>query len=317
MNIHKNARLTPRGREQIVEQVERGLTPKAVSEAVGVCPRTVRKWVARYRAEGRAGLADRSSRPQRLYRPTSQLVVNRVGSLRRRRWTGKQIAAEVGVSPATVSRILRRLGLNKLKALDPVEPVRRYEREHPGEMIHIDIKKLGRIDGIGHRITGDRRGQSSKRGAGWEFTHVCVDDNSRIAFAKVMADEKKKSAVVFLKAAVAYYKSLGVSVQRVMTDNGSCYKSFAFRRACKRLGLKHIRTKPYTPKTNGKAERFIQTALREWAYAQAYHHSDQRTAELPKWLHRYNWHRPHGGIDDKTPISRLGLAEDNLLRLHS
>jgi len=245
-------------------------------------------------------------------------VPGRTGCIgrRRQRHTGKQIAAEVGVSPATVSRILRRLGLNKLSALEPAEPVRRYEREHPGEMIHIDIKKLGKIDGIGHRITGDRRGQSSKRGTGWEFTHVCIDDASRIAFAKVMTDEKKKSAVAFLKAALAYYKCLGVSVQRVMTDNGSCYRSFAFRRACKRLGLKHIRTKPYTPKTNGKAERFIQTALREWAYAQAYHHSDQRTAELPKWLHRYNWHRPHGGIDDKTPISRLGLAEDNLLRLH-
>ena len=316
MNVHKNARLTAFGRERIARQVASGQTPKAVSEAAGVCPHTVRKWVARYRAEGHAGLGDRSSRPRRLYRPTPPAIVDEVVRLRRQRYTGKQIAAEVGVSPATVSRILRRLGLNKLSALEPAEPVRRYEREHPGEMIHIDIKKLGRIDGIGHRITGDRRGQSNKRGTGWEFTHVCIDDNSRVAFAKVMADEKKRSAVAFLKAAVSYYNSLGVSVQSVMTDNGSCYKSFAFARACKRLGLKHIRTKPYTPKTNGKAERFIQTALREWAYAQAYHHSDQRTAELPKWLHRYNWHRPHGGIDDKTPISRLGLAGNNLLRLH-
>jgi transposase InsO family protein len=317
MNVHKNAKLMPCGRERIVRQVESGQRPAAISETAGVCLRTVRKWVERYRKEGLAGLHDRSSRPHRLHRPTPQAIVAAVERLRRQRHTGKQIAAEVGVSPATVSRILRRLGLNKLSALEPAEPVRRYEREHPGEMIHIDIKKLGRIDGIGHRITGDRRGQSNKRGIGWEFTHVCIDDNSRIAFAKVMADEKKKSAVAFLKAAVAYYNSLGVSVQRVMTDNGSCYKSFAFRRACKRLGLKHIRTKPYTPKTNGKAERFIQTALREWAYAQAYQHSDQRTAELPKWLHRYNWHRPHGGIDDKTPISRLGLAENNLLRLHT
>jgi transposase InsO family protein len=316
MNVHKNARLMPCGRERIVRQVASGQRPAAISEAAGVCPRTVRKWVERYRKEGLAGLHDRSSRPHRLHRPTPLAIVDAVGRLRRQRYTGKQIAAEVGVSPATVSRILRRLGLNKLSALEPAEPVRRYEREHPGEMIHIDIKKLGRIDGIGHRITGDRRGQSSKRGTGWEFTHVCIDDASRIAFAKVMADEKKKSAVAFLKAAIAYYKSLGVSMQRVMTDNGSCYRSFAFRRACKRLGLKHIRTKPYTPKTNGKAERFIQTALREWAYAQAYHHSDQRTAELPIWLHRYNWHRPHGGINDKTPISRLGLTEDNLLRLH-
>jgi len=321
MNVHKNARLTPRGREWVVSQVASGWTPKAVSEAVGICPRTVRKWVVRYRTEGGNGLKDRSSRPHRLYRPTPQVVVERIEVLRRQRLTGRAIAAEVGVSPATVSRILKRLGLNRLRDLEPAEPIRRYEREHPGELIHIDIKKLGKIDGIGHRITGDRRGQSNRRsrgqGLGWEFVHVCIDDASRIAFVQVMKDEKKRSAVAFLKAAVAYYASLGVNVQRVMTDNGSCYRSFAFARACRRLGLKHIRTKPYTPKTNGKAERFIQTTLREWAYAQAYHHSDQRTAELPRWLHRYNWHRPHGSIGAKPPISRLGLTGNNLLRLHS
>jgi transposase InsO family protein len=321
MNVHKNARLTPYGRERIARQVASGQTPKAVGEAAGVCPRTVRKWVDRYRREGLVGLRDRSSRPHRLHRPTPQTVVDEVAALRRQRCTGKQIAAQVGVSPATVSRILRRLGLNKLSALEPAEPVRRYEREHPGEMIHLDIKKLGRIDGIGHRITGDRRGQSNRRargeGLGWEFVHVAIDDNSRIAFAKVMANEKKRSATSFLKAALAYYDSLGIKVERVMTDNGSCYKSFAFRRLCKRLGLKHIRTKPYTPKTNGKAERFIQTCLREWAYAQAYHHSRQRTQQLPYWLHRYNWHRPHTGIGAKTPISRLGLSGNNLLRLHT
>lgn len=321
MNVHKNARLTPHGRERIARQVASGQTPKAVGEAAGVCPRTVRKWVDRYRREGLVGLRDRSSRPHRLYRPTLQAIVDEVAALRRQRCTGKQIAAQVGVSPATVSRILRRLGLNKLSALEPAEPVRRYERERPGEMIHLDIKKLGRIDGIGHRITGDRRGQSNRRargeGLGWEFVHVAIDDNSRIAFAKVMPNERKRSATSFLKAALAYYDSLGIKVERVMTDNGSCYKSFAFRRLCKRLGLKHIRTKPYTPKTNGKAERFIQTCLREWAYAQAYHHSRQRTQQLPYWLHRYNWHRPHTGIGAKTPISRLGLAGNNLLRLHS
>jgi transposase InsO family protein len=266
-------------------------------------------------------LRDRSSRPHRLYRPTPQAIVDKVAALRRQRCTGKQIAAQVGVSPATVSRILLRLGLNRLSALEPAEPVRRYERERPGEMIHLDIKKLGRIDGIGHRITGDRRGQSNRRargeGLGWEFVHVAIDDNSRIAFAKIMPNERKRSATAFLKAALAYYQSLGIKVERVMTDNGSCYKSFAFRRLCKRIGLKHIRTRPYTPKTNGKAERFIQTCLREWAYAQAYHHSRQRTQQLPYWLHRYNWHRPHAGIGAKTPISRLGLAENNLLRLHT
>jgi transposase InsO family protein len=316
MNVHKNARLTPRGRERIVQLVESGQPPKAVAEAAGVCPRTVRKWAERYRREGLPGLRDRSSRPHRLRKPTPQAVVERVEMLRRARHTGKQIAAELSISPATVSRILKRLGLNRIGALEPAAPVRRYEREKPGEMIHIDIKKLGRFNSIGHRITGDRKGQSNSRGVGWEFVHVAIDDHSRIAFAKVMPSEKRRSAIMFLKAALAYYDSLGVKVERVMTDNGSCYRSFAFRRACKRLGLKHIRTRPYTPRTNGKAERFIQTSLREWAYARAYRNSSQRKVELPAWLHQYNWHRPHAGIDDKVPISRLGLPENNLLRLH-
>ena len=321
MDIHKNARLTPHSRAELVRRVlEDRQTPSAVATAFGVCVKTVRKWVERFQAAGPAGLADRSSRPHRLRAPTPDAVLQRIEDLRRQRWTGQQIALEVGVSPATVSRALRRLGLNRLRALEPAEPVRRYEREHPGELIHIDIKKLGRIDGIGHRITGDRRGQSRRRargqGLGWEFAHVCIDDASRIAFAQVLPDEKKESAVAFLKAAVAYYQSLGVTIARVMTDNGSCYKAVAFRDACRDLGLRHIRTRPYTPKTNGKAERFIQTALREWAYAKAYTHSDRRTAELPLWLHRYNWHRPHGSLKAKTPISRLGLSEDNLLRLH-
>ena len=174
----------------------------------------------------------------------------------------------MGVSPATVSRILKRLGLNRIKALEPAEPMRRYERQHPGELIHIDIKKLGRFDKVGHRITGDRTGQSKSRGIGWEFVHVSIDDASRLAFSQILPDEKKQSAAAFLKAATAYYQSLGVSVARVMTDNGSCYRSKAFRDACRQLRLRHIRTRPYTPRTNGKAERFIQTALREWAYAQ-------------------------------------------------
>ena len=316
MNIHKNARLTPSGRERIVRQVASGQTPEAVAQAAGVCPRTVRKWVDRYCREGVAGLADRSSRPHRRYRPTPSAVIAQVEQLRRQRFTGKQIAAELCISPATVSRILKRLGLNKLSALEPVAPVRRYERERPGELIHIDIKKLGRFARAGHRATGKRQG-CRNQGAGWEFVHVAIDDHSRLAFAKIMPSEKKRSATSFLKAALAYYESLGVKIERVMTDNGSCYKSFAFRRLCKRLGLRHIRTRPYTPKTNGKAERFIQTSLREWAYGQAYRHSQERKAQLPYWLHRYNWHRPHAGIDDKTPISRLGLPQDNLLRLHS
>lgn len=317
MNIHKNARLTPLGRERLVRLIESGQTPEAAARAAGVCPRTARKWWTRFKAEGLAGLQGRSSRPHRLNRPTPAPIAAQIEALRRQRWTGGQIAAETGVSAATVSRILKRLGLNRIAALEPVEPVRRYEREKPGELIHIDIKKLGRFAQVGHRITGDRTGQSNGRGVGWEFVHVCIDDASRVAFSQLLPDEKKESAVAFLKAAVAYYASLGVLVQRVMTDNGSCYKSSAFRQACRDLGLRHIRTKPYTPKTNGKAERFIQTALREWAYAQAYPHSDRRAAELPIWLHRYNWHRPHSAIKSKPPISRLGLTEDNLLRLHS
>src|SRR5579863_1868354 len=318
MNIHKNARLTPYSRAELVRRVlVEGQAPMAVASAMGVTGKTVGKWVARFEAEGQAGLADRSSRPHRLYRPTPEATAERIEALRRQRWTGKQIAQETGVSPATVSRVLKRLGLSRIKDLEPATPIIRYERKTPGDMIHIDIKKLGRFDRVGHRITGDRTGQSNSRGIGWEFVHVAIDDASRIAFSLVMPNEKKESATAFLKAALAYYESLGVTVARVMTDNGSCYRSFVFRDACRDLGLKHIRTKPYTPKTNGKAERFIQTALREWAYAQAYTHSDRRTAELPRWLHRYNWLRPHGSLDAKPPISRLGLSEDNLLRLHS
>lgn len=244
------------------------------------------------------------------------MVQDRIIALRRQRFTGQQIAREASVSPATVSRILRRVRLSRIRDLEPPEPVRRYERDHPGDMIHIDIKRLGRFDQPGHRVTGDRSGQSNGRGVGWEFVHVCIDDASRIAFSQILPDEKASSAVPFLKAAIDYYAGLGFTVTRVLTDNGSCYKVFAFRDACRALGLRHIRTKPYTPKTNGKAERFIQTALREWAYAQKYQSSDRRAAELPFWLHRYNWHRPHGGTKLPTPISRLVLTEDNLLRLH-
>lgn len=325
MDTHKNAPLTPKGREAMVRcVVEGGLSKAVVARQFNTTPKTVGKWVKRFRADGVDGLRDRSSRPLSLPSQTAPATCAAVEALRRQRHTGKQIAAEVGVSPATVSRVLRRLGLNRMRDLEPAEPVRRYEREHPGDMIHIDIKKLGRFNQVGHRMTGDRTRQSSRRGTrqgkawgvGWEYVHVCIDDNSRVAFSQILPNEKAVSAVAFLIAAVAYYKSLDVTVTRVMTDNGSCYKAFDFRDACIGLGLKHVRTKPYTPKTNGKAERFIQTALREWAYAQAYPTSDRRAEELPIWLHRYNWHRPHGGIKSKTPISRLALTKDNLLRLH-
>jgi transposase InsO family protein len=317
MDIHKNARLTAYGRERLAKMILSGQTPEAASDAVGVCPRTGRKWADRFKQEGLAGLQDRSSRPHRLRQPTAPEVIERIESLRRQRLPGKEIAATVGVSAATVSRVLKRLGLSKLSALEPAEPPRRYERERPGEMIHIDIKKLGKFNQIGHRITGDRKGQSNSRGVGWEYVHVCIDDASRVAFSKIMKTERRRSAVAFLKAAVAYYASLGVTVERVMTDNGSCYRSSAFAKACRRLHLKHIRTKPYTPRTNGKAERFIQTSLREWAYARAYLNSKQRAHELPFFMHRYNWHRPHASIGRMPPITRLGLTKDNLLRLHS
>jgi transposase InsO family protein len=250
MNVHKNARLTPRGRERIVRQVGSGQTPEAVAEAAGVCPRTVRKWMERYSREGLTGLQDRSSRPHRLRQPTPAAVVEEIERLRRQRWTGKQIAVTVGVSPATVSRVLRRLGLNKLSALEPAEPIRRYEREHPGELIHLDIKKLGRIGSVGHRITGRQTGAVNRHlGIDWEYVHVCIDDASRIAFVQVMADQRKESAAAFLEAAIAYYAKLGVRVERVMTDNGSCYRSKMFRTACKERGLRQVFTRPYTPKT--------------------------------------------------------------------
>jgi transposase InsO family protein len=316
MNLHRNARTTPVSRAELVRRVlSDGQRPKAVATAFGVDVKTVNKWVARFVAEGPAGLADRSSRPSRLREPTPPETVERIIALRRQRFIGRQIAEQTKVSPATVSRILRAAKLSRAKDLEPAPPVIRYQRDNPGELIHIDIKKLGRFEAVGHRMTDDRTVRS--RHVGWEFVHVCIDDASRVAFSQILPDERKESAVAFLRAAVAYYASLGVKVARVMTDNGSAYRSKAFRKACADLGLKHIFTRPYTPKTNGKAERFIQTALREWAYAQAYPSSDRRALELPAWLHRYNWHRPHGGIKSNTPISRLALDRDNLLRLHS
>lgn len=317
MNVHKNARLSSHSRAELVRRVGAGQRAGVVARALGVSVRTVHKWLSRFRTEGVAGLADRSSRPHRLNRPTPVDSIEAIIALRRQRFTGKHIALTLGVSPATVSRVLRRAGLSRMRDLEPAAPPRRYQYDHPGGLIHIDIKKLGRFERVGHRITGDRTGPSKSRGVGWEFVHVCIDDASRVGFSQIYPDEKAASAVTFLRAAIAYYNSFGVTVTRVMTDNGSCYKAHAFRDACKALGIRHIRTKPYTPRTNGKAERFIQTALREWAYAHAYPNSDQRAAELPIWLHRYNWHRPHGSLDAKTPISRLGITQNNLLRLHT
>lgn len=248
MNIHKNARLTPLRREEMALAVAKGQVSKAqASRLYGVSSKIVSRWVERFRAQGRAGMADRSSRPKISPRQTGQSLAERIVALRRQRRTGKHIAMETGVSPATVSRVLRRAGLSRMKDVDPAEPIVRYEYAEPGGLIHLDIKRLGRFHRVGHRITGDRTGQSNSRGVGWEYVHICIDDASRIAFTDIFPDETAVSAIAFLKAAVAYYQSLGITVTRVMTDNGACYKAKDFATTCKALGLKHIRTKPYTP----------------------------------------------------------------------
>jgi transposase InsO family protein len=317
MDIHKNARLTPKGREAMVRAVvDGGLTKAATAREYHTTPKTVGKWVVRFLAEGVDGLRDRSSKPHSLPSQIALATADDVERLRRERRTQEHIAAELGISRASVSRILKHRGLSLLSSLEPQEPHPRYEREKPGEIIHLDIKKLGRFSSVGHRITGRRTGHCSSQGAGWEFVHVAIDDHSRIARADIFPDQKKESAVAFLFATIAYFKNLGIAVERIMTDNGSCYLSKAFARACKQLGVKHIKIKPYTPQTNGKAERFIQTALREWAYATAFEHSQQRDSALPTWLYRYNWHRPHASLARKPPISRLGLTRNNLLSLH-
>lgn len=258
---------------------------------------------------------DRSSRPRRSPAALKAELVEQVAMLRRQRLTGRRIAGQLGLPVARVHRALRRLALNRLERLDIPLPPRRYQWENPGDLLHIDIKKLGRFKQPGHRIHGDRRRDSP--GAGWEFVHVCIDDASRVAFAEILANERQESVVAFLSSALGFYKSLGVTIRRVMTDNGSGYVSRAFRNACSALGLKHIRTRPYTPRTNGKAERFIQTALREWAYAASYGSSNERASELPRWLHEYNFYRNHSALQNKPPISRVGRVVNNVLQLHT
>ena len=315
MNIHKNAALTPSRRAQLVDQILAGVTVKDAAASFAVSPATASKWRRRFREEGVAGLQDRSSRPKRLYRPTPAPLREEVVALRRQKLTGWHIAARTGLSKATVSRILRGVRLSRWRDLVPAPPVVRYEREHPGELLHIDIKKLGRIVRPGHRVTGNVGDRS--RGAGWEYVFIAIDDHSRLAHAAIYPNEQQSSAIAFLKAAVAHYERFGLKLQRVMTDNGPCFHALAFGRACRQLGIKHIRTKPYTPKTNGKAERFIQSSLREWAYANSYTTSAARADQLPRWLHRYNWHRPHSSLNRLPPISRLRLSHNNLLTLHS
>jgi transposase InsO family protein len=270
--------------------------------------------VKRFRQGGPAALLDRSSRPHRSPRSVDGELVEQVGRLRRERWTGVRITQATGLSRATVSRILTRLKLNKAKMLEPKIPIVRYEHAAPGDLLHIDIKKLARIVKPGHGITGNPRDET--RGAGWEFLYVAIDDHSRIAFTAMMPDEKAVSSANFLLQAVAYFARLGIAIPRVMTDNGPCFHADRFRDACREFKIKHIRTRIYTLRTNGKAERFIQTAIREWAYARLYKNSAERTAHLIPWIHQYNWHRPHASLNQMPPISRAGPLFDvnNLLR---
>jgi transposase InsO family protein len=316
MNIHKNARLTFVRRQDLVrDMIDQQLTPAVAGAKHGVSAPTARKWLGRFLVQGDAGLRDASSRPRvspRAIPPERALVVV---ELRRRRLTQAHIARSLGLSESTVSRVLRRAGLSRWRDLLPAEPVVRYEHRHPGDLVHLDTKKLGRIVRTGHRITGDPR--DSVQGAGWEFLFVAVDDHARIAFTQMKPDECRPSAIAFLRATVAHFAGLGVAVRRILTDNGSAFRSKDFARACRRLGLQHSFTRPYRPQTNGKAERFIQSALREWAYGIVYGRSAERTAMLRRWTHHYNWHRPHQGIGGVAPISRLARSRKNLLTLHN
>lgn len=316
MNIHKNARLTFIRRVEMVEDVLQGGLPAAhAAQQYGVSDATVRKWVGRFLAEGSAALADRSSRPASSPRAIDGAKALTIVELRRKRMTQARIAEYLSVSKATVSRVLTRAGLARLSDLEPAEPVQRYEHERPGDLIHIDTKKLGRIERTGHRATGDRRDRS--RGAGWEVLFVAVDDHARIAYTELHPDESQESACRFLANAHAYYRSLGARPKALLTDNGSPFRAKSFSRVCTALELKHRFTRPYRPQTNGKAERFIQSALREWAYGFVYQNSAERLAMLSEWNHHYNWHRPHQGIGGKAPMSRLSTTRNNLLQLHS
>ena len=304
MQLHPNARTTPWSRAQLVRRVVvDGWSVPRVAQAFHVSPRTVFKWLARYRAEGVGGLDDRSPAPRSSPQRTAVRRILQIVALRGQRLPGHAIARRLGVPRATVSRLLRRQGLGRLPPLTPRVPIRRYERAGPGELLHVDIKSLGRIRGIGHRITGDRR--TRVRGIGWEHVHVCIDDASRLAYAEVLATAAWPDAVGFLERALAWFAAHGVRGERVMTDNGSAYRSRAFAAVCARARLRHLRTRAYTPRTNGKAERFIQTLLREWAYRRPYRSSARRRRALDPWLRYYNHRRPHTSLNFAPPISRL------------
>jgi transposase InsO family protein len=314
-NYHHHARLTIVRREELARRVLEGRL--SLNEAMAefkLSRQTAAKWVRRYRVDGLAGLRDRSSRPHRCPRQTSEERIAQVESLRRLRWTGVRIAQELKLGPATVSRILRRLKLNRIRDLEPQLPPNRYEHAAPGDLLHFDIKRLVKIQRPSHRVTGDRR--DGVKGIGAEFLHIAIDDHSRVAFMAMYPDQSELSATHFLYSATAWFARLGVDTRGLLTDNGKCYTAHRFQQSCQQLGIRHRRTRPYTPRTNGKAERFIQTALREWAYACTYQNSEQRSKALLSFNHQYNWHRPHAGINHQTPISRLALDDNNLLRHH-
>ena len=308
MRLHPNARSCPHTRALLIQRVVReGWTVREAAEAAGLSVRTAHKWLSRFRSEGLAGLADRRSVAHRLRHRMPAARIERIRALRHRRFTAWQIAQRLRMALSTVCAALKRLGLGKLSGLEPKPPVQRYERARPGELVHVDIKLLGRIAGrIGHRITGDRRGQV--RGAGWEYVHVAVDDTSRLAYVEVLPDQKGLTAVGFFERARRWFAKRRIAIERVMTDNGSAYISRRFRQACKRLGIRHLRTKPYRPETNGKAERFIQTLVRGWAYRRPYRTSNQRTKALPKWLRYYNDERPHRALGMVSPMARVRSA---------
>ena len=313
MNLHHHARLSPRGRALLVDRiVVQGLRVEEAAHAAGVSVRTAYKWLKRFKEEGAPGLFDRSSRPHTCPHAIAPQVVDQVLAQRRSRRTYRQIAGQLPVSPSTVARLLRRAGLYRLAELEPALPENRYEHPKPGDLLHLDIKKLARFRQPGHRVTGNR--QVNSDGAGWEYVHLAIDDHSRVAFGSIEPDERGISACRALIQALRYYRGLGVRFQRLLTDNGACYKSRRFRRLVRRLGMRHLRTRPYTPRTNGKAERLVQTSLREWAYARAYGNSEQRAQAFAPWLHHYNWHRPHASLGYKPPISRIPL--NNVLDLH-
>lgn len=308
MRLHGNARTCPRSRRLLVERVEHGWSVAAAAAAAGVSERTAWKWVARFRDEGEAGLVDRSSAPRRVPHRTPGERVAAIVALRRLRLTGAEIAEALAMPSSTVSLVLKRSGLGRLSRLVPPEPLRRYERERPGELVHVDVKKLGRIARPGHRVFGRTSESGWQRrcfSRGWEFLHVCVDDASRLAYVELLDDERGATVAGFLERAVAWYELRGITVQAVLTDNGAGYRSTIHSLTCRRLRLRHLTTRPYRPQTNGKAERFIQTALREWAYTRLYASSDERANALRHWLIHYNFHRRHGSLRHQAPAARL------------